>query len=97
MKKFEGELGELDNDQTAFFREMDLLRFQKNYAVMPKNIHKKTGFENIVLISTLEGNFDLGIFIREILDCLAPPFRIQIDFGFLLYHPLRLDYRYLGA
>ena len=75
---------------------MDLLRFQKNFAVIPKNTRKKSGFENIVLISTLEYNFDLGIFIREILDCLAPPFRIKIDFGFLLYHPLRLLYRYLS-
>ena len=95
LKKYGGELGYLDDDQMAFLREMNLLRFQRNYAIFPKSTHKKTGYENIVLISTLEGNFDLGIFIREILDCLAPPFRIQIDFGFLLYHPLRLDYRYL--
>jgi len=95
LKKFGGELGKLDNDQLEFLREQNLLRFQKNYAIMPKNTQKKTGFENIVLISTLEGNFDIEIFVREILDCLAPPFRIQIDFGFLLHHPLNNDFRYL--
>ena len=95
LKKFGGELGYLDDDQLTFLRETNLLRFQKNYAIFPKSTHKKTGFENIVLISTLEGNFDLEIFIREILDSLAPPFRILIDFGVLLHHPIRCDFRYL--
>ena len=95
LKKFGGELGYLDDDQKAFLRDTNLLRFQRNYAIFPKSTHKKTGFENIVLISTLEGKFDLETFMREILDCLAPPFYIQIDFGVLLHHPLRGDYRYL--
>jgi len=95
LYKFGGELGKLDNDQKTFLREENLLRFQRNYAIIPKSSHRKTGAENIVIISTLEGNFDIQVFVREILDSLTPPFRIQIDFGVLLRHPLRGDFRYL--
>jgi hypothetical protein len=94
LNKLGGELGHLESDQHEFLRDEDLLRFQKNYAIIPKT-QKKKGFENIVLISTLEGNFDIEIFVRQILDCLTPPFRIQIDFGVLLRHPLRGEFRYL--
>lgn len=97
LDKHAGSLDILDKEEEQFLQEKNLLRFQRNHIIFPKNVSRKTNAENITIITTLGGDFELSTFIREILDCLTPPFQIMIDFGFLLFHPMSHEFRYVWA
>lgn len=90
-----GSLDNLDDDEEQFLLDLDIMRFQRNYIILPKTLSRRSGAHNIVLISLLGPSFDLLDYINSIVDCLTPPFYINIDFGVLLFHPTDKVFRYI--
>ena len=91
---------ELEEDEMEFFREMGNLRQLRTYQII--NPPKEGRIvENSVLIFLLHPDFSLRRIFEEIFEFLQYPYRILVDFSFLLENPFQteisLRYRYKWA
>ena len=81
---------ELERDELDFFEEIGNLRQLRNYLIInppkPNRI-----VENAILIFLVDSNFDMKEILMELIEFLAPPFRLLIDFSFLLEKPDAAD------
>ena len=73
----------LDKNELDFFTEIGNLRQLRTYMIISPPKRKRT-IETAVLIFLLDSNFNLPEIITAVFDFLSPPFRILIDFSFLL-------------
>ena len=77
---------ELPDNILNFLHQEDLNSRVRDYAFMPKRPHRLTRSENITLHLYFNNDLVVGEVIEELMNVLAPGYRIKVDFGFLMFN-----------
>ena len=92
---------EIGDEVLSYLRNQNLLRLVRDYAIIPKGLHKTKKTENITVIKFFSQDFDLYNYLSEMLSDISLPFRFKMDFNFLIFNPLESNiedkYRYVWA
>ena len=77
---------ELPDNILNFLRQEDLNSRVRDYAFMPRRLHRIKKSENITMHFYFNNDLVVGEVIEDLMNVLAPGYRIKIDFGFLMFN-----------
>ncbi len=86
---------ELPDNILNFLRQEDLYSRVRDYAFMPTRPHRLKQTENVTLHLYFNNDLVVGEVIEELMNVLAPGYRIKISYGFVMYNDQsKLSYRF---